>query len=73
MRAAGLAGIGGSVQLDFLLFEVAPVLLVDQHQVQEVLHAELVVHCLVGGRKVVGGQEQPAELTQKLVSSESDS
>jgi len=44
---------------DLLLLEVAPVLLVDQHQVEVVLDAELVVHRLVRGRQVVRRQEQP--------------
>lgn len=48
------------VQLDLLLLKIAAVLLIHQHQVQVVLHAELVMHQLVCGRQVVGGQEQPA-------------
>ena len=48
-------------QLDLLLLEIAAVLLVDQHQVEVVLDAELVVHKLIRRRQVVRGQEQPAE------------
>lgn len=60
MGSIGLAGIRGPVELNLLLLEVSSVLLIHQHQVQEVLDAELVVHRLVGGGEVVGGQEQPA-------------
>ena len=60
MDAISLAGIRRSVELDFLLLEVAAVLLIHQHQVEEVLDAELVVHQLVGGREVIWRQKQPA-------------
>jgi hypothetical protein len=43
-----------------LLLEIAPVLLIHQHQVEVVFDAVLVVHQLVRGSQVVGRQEQPA-------------
>ena len=57
--ALSSAGVRLPVQLDLLLLELSELLLVHQHQVQVVLHAELVVHQLVRGRQVVGRQEQP--------------
>ena len=42
---------------DFLLLEVSPILLVHEHKVQVVAHAELVVDITVRGREVVGAQE----------------
>lgn len=47
------------VHRDLLLLEVPPVLLVHEHEVQEVLDAELVVDVAVGRRQVVRAQEQP--------------
>lgn len=58
--ALSSAGVRLPVQLDLLLLEVSPVLLIHEHQIEVVLHAELVVDQLVGGRQVVGRQEQPA-------------
>ena len=58
--ALSSASVGLPVQLDLLLLEVSPILLVHEHQVEVVLHAELVVDQLVGGRQVVGRQKQPA-------------
>lgn len=49
-----------AVQCDLLLFEVAPVLLIHKHKVEEIAHTELVVHVLVRGRQVVRRQKQPA-------------
>mmetsp|Transcript_20229 Transcript_20229/g.50586 ORF Transcript_20229/g.50586 Transcript_20229/m.50586 type:complete len:303 (-) Transcript_20229:133-1041(-) len=46
-------------QVDLLLLEVPPVLLIHQHQVKVVFHTEPVGHVFVGGREVVGRQEQP--------------
>lgn len=40
-----------------LLLEVSPLLLVDEHEVQVVLDAELLVDVAHGGREVVAGQE----------------
>lgn len=40
-----------------LLFEVAPLLLVDQHQVQVVSHRELLVDVSHGGSQVITSQE----------------
>mmetsp|Transcript_1081 Transcript_1081/g.2535 ORF Transcript_1081/g.2535 Transcript_1081/m.2535 type:complete len:252 (+) Transcript_1081:258-1013(+) len=51
--------LGFSEQLDLLLLEVPPLLLVHQHQVQEVPHAELVVDVLVGWGELVRRKEQP--------------
>lgn len=42
-----------------LLFEVAPLLFVDQHQVQVVAHRELLVDVPHRGGQVVASQEQP--------------
>lgn len=42
-----------------LLLEVAPLLFVDQHQVQVVAHRELLVDVSHRGGQVVAGQEQP--------------
>lgn len=40
-----------------LLFEVAPLLLVDQHQVQVVTHRELLVDVSHGGSQIITSQE----------------
>ena len=52
-------GVAQSKQRNLLLFKVAAVLLVYQHQVEVILDAELVVHRLVCRRQVVRRQEQP--------------
>lgn len=46
-----------SAIFDHLLFEVAPLLLVDQHQVQVVAHGELLVDVSHGGSQIITGQE----------------
>ena len=43
----------------YLLFEVAPLLLVDQNQVQVVAHRELLVDVSHGRCHLVAGQKQP--------------
>ena len=59
-----------SIQCDFLLFEVAPVFFINKHQVEIVLHAELVVHILVCGCQVIWRQEKPIKAA-KAVNSDS--
>lgn len=47
-----------SEHCNLLLFEVPPLFLIDQHQVDVVLNAELVVDVSVSGREVVRAEEQ---------------
>lgn len=42
-----------------LLFEVAPFLLIDQHQVEVISHGELLVDVPHGGGELIAGQEEP--------------
>lgn len=48
-----------SIQCDFLLFEIASVLFIHKHQIEIVLHTELVVYILVCGCQVIWRQEKP--------------
>lgn len=43
--------------LENLLFEVASLLLIYQHQVQVISHRELLVNVSHGGSQVIAGQE----------------
>lgn len=54
----GPQGSGGGARLH-LLFEVAPFLLVYQHQVEIVAHGELLVDVPHGGGELVARQEEP--------------
>lgn len=45
------------LSLAYLLFEVASLLLVDQHQVQVVAHGELLVDVSHGGSQIVTSQK----------------
>lgn len=54
----GPQGSGGGARLH-LLFEVAPFLLVYQHQVEIVAHRELLVDVPHGGGELVARQEEP--------------
>lgn len=47
-----------SVEINLLLLEVAPVLLIHQDEIQKVFDAEAVVHVFHGGGKIVGRQEK---------------
>lgn len=43
----------------YLLLEVAPLLLIYEHQVEVVAHRELLVGVFHGRRHLIAGQEQP--------------
>ena len=46
-----------SIHSDFLLLEIPSIFLVNQHQIEVVLHTELVVDVSVCGCQIVGTQE----------------
>lgn len=43
--------------LAYLLFEVASLLLIDQHEVQVISHRELLVNVSHGGSQIIASQE----------------
>ncbi len=61
-----LRAVCEAVQHDLLLLEVPAVLLVDQHQVEQVADAELIVHVAVRRRRLVRRQVQPARAIRGL-------
>lgn len=58
VRSRATRGLG-EVPGPHLLFEVAPFLLVDQHQVEVIAHRELLVDVPHGGGELVARQEEP--------------